>query len=95
MIRWILVLWPSFLAAGVAVTLFFTLVNPRELYLFGEVVSFSPIATYSIGFFAFWALCASSSLLTLYLCCTPDHGRKRTELPSAGAGVAHRRHAHG
>jgi hypothetical protein len=67
MIRWILVLWPSFLAAGVAVSLFFTLVNPRELYLFGEIVDFSPIATYSIGFFAFWALCAASSVLTLYL----------------------------
>lgn len=73
MIRWILVLWPSFLVAGVAVTLFFTLVNPRELYLFGEIVEFSPLATYSIGFFAFWALCAASSLLTLYLVEKPAH----------------------
>ena len=96
MIRWILVLWPSFLAAGVAVTLFFTLVNPRELYLFGEVVNFSPIATYSIGFFAFWALCAASSMLTLYLVCAPDQGRKRTERPSSGpVAVPHQHHAHG
>lgn len=73
MIRWILVLWPSFLVAGVAVTLFFTLVNPRELYLFGEIVEFSPIATYSIGFLAFWVLCAASSLLTLYLVEKPAH----------------------
>ncbi|MDX5363816.1 MAG: hypothetical protein LPJ91_06660 [Pseudazoarcus pumilus] len=67
MIRWILVLWPSFVVAGVAETLFFTLVNPRELYLLGNVVEYSPLATYSIGFFAFWAVCAASSLLSLYL----------------------------
>lgn len=73
MLRWILVLWPSFVVAGIAEMLFFTLVNPRELYLFGEVVEFAPIATYSIGFFGFWALCAASSLLTLYLAEKPEH----------------------
>lgn len=72
MIKWILVLWPSFLVAGIAETLFFTLINPRELYLLGEAVDFAPIATYSIGFFGFWVLCAASSLLTLYLAGTPD-----------------------
>lgn len=78
MIKWILVLWPSFLVAGVAVSLFFTLINPRELYLFGEVVEFSAIATYSIGFFGFWLLCASSSLLTLYLVGRPSAERSRS-----------------
>ena len=81
MIRWILVLWPSFLVAGVAETLFFTLINPRELYLFGNVVEFSPIATYSIGFFGFWALCAASSLLTLYLIEKP--GSSRSDAPAS------------
>jgi hypothetical protein len=81
MIRWILVLWPSFLVAGVAETLFFTLINPRELYLFGNVVEFSPIATYSIGFFGFWALCAASSLLTLYLIERP--GSARSDVPAS------------
>lgn len=104
MIRWILVLWPSFLVAGVAVTLFFTLVNPRELYLFGEVVEFSALATYSIGFFAFWLLCAASSLLTLYLVDKPDNGHAHkpeapaSPQPSAGSSprlhTSHR-HAHG
>lgn len=84
MIKWILVLWPSFLVAGVAVSLFFTLVNPRELYLFGEVVEFSAITTYSIGFFGFWLLCASSSLLTLYLV-----GRPSAERPRAAASGPH------
>ena len=60
------VLWPSFIAAGVAEVLFFTVINPQELYLFGQPVHFSALATYSIGFFGFWIACALSSLLTLF-----------------------------
>ena len=65
--RLIQVLWPSFVVAGFAEILFFTMVNPRELYIFGEPVHFSALATYSIGFFMFWAVCAGSSLLTSYV----------------------------
>jgi hypothetical protein len=61
------ILWPSFVVAGVAEAVFFTLIDPQELYLFGQPVSFSKIATYSFGFFAFWALCAASSLFTCFL----------------------------
>jgi hypothetical protein len=46
--------------------LFFLIVNPQELYLFGEPTQFSPIATYSIGFFCFWAICAASSMTTCF-----------------------------
>ncbi len=60
------VLWPSFLVAGLAEILFFTVIAPQELYLFGQPVHFSPIATYSIGFFGFWLVCAASSLTTLF-----------------------------
>jgi len=67
MLRLIWVLWPSFLVAGVAEGVFFTVINPQELYLFGEPVHVSQIATYSIGFIAFWAVCAASSLLTCFL----------------------------
>ncbi len=61
------VLWPSFLVAGVAEGVFFTVVDPQELYLFGEPVHFSRVATYSIGFLGFWAVCAASSLMTCFL----------------------------
>ncbi|MBN8475586.1 hypothetical protein [Sulfuritalea sp.] len=61
------VLWPSFIVAGVAEGIFFTVINPQELYLFGEPAHFSKIATYSIGFFGFWMVCAASSLLTVFL----------------------------
>ena len=61
------ILWPSFVMAGIAEAVFFTLVDPQELYLFGEPVHLTPLATYSIGFFAFWALCAASSAFTCFL----------------------------
>lgn len=66
MLKLIQVLWPSFLIAGIAEVVFFTVIAPQELYLFGQPVYFSPIATYSIGFFGFWLVCAGSSLMTLF-----------------------------
>jgi hypothetical protein len=60
------VIWPSFLIAGIAEILFFTIVNPQELYLFGQPVNFSALATYSIGYFGFWAICAASSYATCF-----------------------------
>jgi len=65
--RMISILWPSFVVAGVAEALFFTLVDPQELYLFGEPVDWSRTAVYSLGFFAFWAICAASSLFTWFI----------------------------
>lgn len=61
------VLWPSFVVAGIAEALFFTVIDPQELYFFGAPVQFSRLATYSIGFFCFWAITAVSSLFTLYI----------------------------
>ena len=55
-----LILWPSFLAAGVAEVLFFTVFDPLE---FGA----GRLAAYSAGFFLFWALAAASSALTCFL----------------------------
>jgi len=60
------ILWPSFLVAGAAEALFFTVFDPTELTFFGETVNLSRIAAYSIGFFLFWAFAASSSALTCF-----------------------------
>lgn len=60
------VLWPSFIVAGVAEILFFTVIDPQELYLFGQPVHLSRLATYSIGFFGFWLVCAASSMTTCF-----------------------------
>ncbi|HTP62887.1 MAG TPA: hypothetical protein VMJ14_12485 [Burkholderiales bacterium] len=63
----ILVLWPSFIVGGAGEVLFFTVFDPRELYLFGEVTSLSRLAVYSIGFFLCWAFAAASSAFTVFL----------------------------
>lgn len=65
--RLIWVLWPAFVVGGIGEIVFFALISPKELYLFGEPVHFSPLATYSIGFICFWMLCAASSLFTCFL----------------------------
>ncbi len=64
--RLIWILWPSFIVAGIAEIIFFTLIDPQELYLLGEPVTYSRLATYTIGFFCFWALTAGSSMLTCF-----------------------------
>jgi hypothetical protein len=76
--RALLVLWPSFVVAGIAEGIFFTLIDPQELYLFGQPVHFSKIATYSIGFLGFWLVCAASSLMTCFLQRGPAEVNKRT-----------------
>lgn len=66
------VLWPSFLVAAVVEAVFFTVIDPQALYLLGEPVHYDPLKTYSIGFLAFWLICAASSLTTLYFQRTAD-----------------------
>jgi hypothetical protein len=61
------ILWPSFIVGGIAEAVFFTLIDPRELYLLGEPVYWSPIAVYSVGFFMFWLIAAASSAFTCFL----------------------------
>ena len=65
--RAILVLWPSFIVGGIGEIVFFTVFDPAELYLFGEVTSLSRLAVYSIGFFLCWAFAAASSGFTMLL----------------------------
>lgn len=67
MVKWSQVLWASFMIAAIAEALFFTIIDPQTLYLFGEPVKYSMLTTYSIGFLAFWLICASASAITAYL----------------------------
>lgn len=66
------VLWPSFLIAAAANAAFFSMVDPIAL---GEI-SFPDWAIsreigYTVGFFMFWAVCASGCTLTAYLLESP------------------------
>ena len=65
--RAMFILWPSFVVAGVAEIVFFTVFDPRELHLFGQPVEATRLAVYSLGFLLFWAFATGSSALTCYL----------------------------
>ncbi len=64
-----LVLWPSFLAAGVASTLFFTAVDPELLRDAGPrlFANLDRESGYALGFLFFWATAAVASGLSLFL----------------------------
>ena len=59
------VLWPSFLAAGVAEIIVFSLIDPDDLIVLGHPVHVTREAVYSVGFFVLWLICAISSALTI------------------------------
>ena len=61
------VLWPAFIAAGMAEIVFFTVIDPQQLYFFGQPVALSAMPTYSIGFLQYWVICAGSSLLSWFM----------------------------
>lgn len=66
------ILWPSFIVAGIAEGLFFTVFDPQELVVLGATLEWSRTAVYSTGFFVFWAITAMSSALTCYLQGNPN-----------------------
>ena len=62
----IAILWPSFLFGGLGTVLFFSLLDPVDLFFVGPL-ELSRKAGYTLGFFFFWALAAGSSWLTCFL----------------------------
>ena len=61
------ILWPAFLAAGIAEAVFFTVFDPFDLHFFGAPLDLSREVMYTLGFFGFWVLAMTSSALTLFL----------------------------
>ena len=55
------------IVGGIGEVLFFTVFDPHELYLFGEITTLSRLAVYSVGSFLCWAFAAASSAFTLFL----------------------------
>ena len=74
------ILWSSFLAACLGTAAFFSQFDPIDLIaISAEVPRFSVMASYAIGFFFFWVLCAVASLLSVFLIRTSrrQDGRSR------------------
>ncbi len=68
--RIILVLWPSFIAAGVMDIVLFTLLDPMALIYRDAPLFTTRLGAYSQGFFLFWLFGAVSSALTCYFQCS-------------------------
>jgi hypothetical protein len=77
--RLIYILWPSFIVAGIAEGVFFTLFDPMDLRLFDQEIGASRMAVYSIGFFAFWLFAAGSSALTCFFQRTASEINRRRD----------------
>jgi hypothetical protein len=65
--RWMWVVWPAFLMAGVLEVLVFALVDPHDLHWFGQPLALSRQAVYTLAFVVFWVVTATSSALTILL----------------------------
>jgi hypothetical protein len=78
-----LIVWPSFIAAGLAEVVFFTLFDPDDLDV-------GRLAAYTVGFFLFWLLAATSSTLTWFLLQRPEGAARAPEAPYTSAPSSRR-----
>ncbi len=63
----LVILWPSFVAAGIGISIIFTLIDPMELVVLGEHTRASRTTIYSLGFFIIWAIAALAAAMTSFL----------------------------
>lgn len=61
------ILWPSFLVAGLAEGVLFTVLSPTDLSFFGHPIQASDHAIYTASFFILWLMCALSSALSIFI----------------------------
>ncbi|HEX6704829.1 MAG TPA: hypothetical protein VF169_08735 [Albitalea sp.] len=66
--RALLILWPAFVMAAVLEALVFAVVDPNGMQWFGaEPIEWSRSAIYSVTFFIFWGVIATSGAITALL----------------------------
>lgn len=76
--RFMTAVWPAFLMAGVLEMLVFAVVDPTTLHWFGSTpIDWPAPAVYTVAFFIFWAVIATSAALTQLL----DLGSEEINLP--------------
>lgn len=73
-----IVIWSSFLAAGIGTMFFFAFMAPTDLAsVYGESTTWpDELGVYTLGFFGLWCLAALASALTLYLSRTTGDGKR-------------------
>ena len=65
--RWVLITWPSFLAACLLEALVFSAVDPSEVHWPGQTAQPSRQAVYTAAFFSFWLIVMACCSLVLWL----------------------------
>ena len=65
--RWVLVLWPAFLAACLLEALVFSMIDPGEVHWPGQMPQPTRQGVYTVAFFCFWLITMASSYLALWL----------------------------
>lgn len=65
--RWMWIVWPAFLAAGVMEMLVFAAFDPQDMQWLGRAVELSRTGIYSLAFFVFWAVFMAAGWLTTLL----------------------------
>lgn len=64
--RWMWIVWPAFLAAGVLEMLVFASFNPQDVLWLSGGEQLSQTMVYTVAFFVFWAvLCVAGYLMVL------------------------------
>ena len=66
--RFLVILWPAFLTAGLLEMLVFAVVDPASVTWFGvEPLGWPVQAVYTVAFFMFWTAIAISTAITQWL----------------------------
>lgn len=65
--RWSAVLWPSFVFAGITISVFFSAVDPKALLDCSGTQPIDRTTAYSLGFLICWLLYSACSAATAYL----------------------------
>ena len=81
--RWMAIVWPAFLVAGLLEMVVFALVDPQDLHWRGVPMPLSRQGIYTLAFFLFWALTIMSGAVTVLLAQSPDEiNQAATRTPS-------------
>ena len=65
--RWVLIIWPAFLAACLLEALVFAMIDPGEVHWLGHQLQMSRQGVYTAAFFCFWLIAMGSNALVLWL----------------------------
>lgn len=76
------VLWITFLTAAVATGIFFSIIDPMDLRYCVPFPEVERSAAYTIGFFLFWALTASTALLAVFFVYPAPPAEPGTRIPA-------------